>query len=86
MYNDYCQAPIFQNFVIDDVFYKSLPKKHIIRTLMEEHQVLLNLGKVLKQYNREVQKNDNLQESTEIIQKLQMVSGTILSSEKTSFA
>lgn len=76
------QAPIFQEFNIDSEFYHSLSKKHIIRTLMEEHQVILNFCKVLEELVKDIKKKKSINESQEIIKDLQLVSGHLLRTEK----
>lgn len=76
------QAPIFQEFKIDNEFYHSLSKKHIIRTLMEEHQVILNFCKVLKGLVKDIKKKNSINDSQEILKDLQLVSGHLLRTEK----
>ncbi len=76
------QASIFQEFNIDSEFYHSLSKKHIIRTLMEEHQVILNFCKVLEELVKDIKKKKSINESQEIIKDLQLVSGHLLRTEK----
>lgn len=76
------QAPIFQEFKIDNEFYHSLSKKHIIRTLMEEHQVILNFCKVLEGLVKDIKKKNSINDSQEILKDLQLVSGHLLRTEK----
>ena len=76
------QAPIFQEFTIDSEFYDSLSKKHIIRTLMEEHQVILNFCKVLEKLVKDIRKKQSINDSQEILKDLQLVSGHLLRTEK----
>ncbi len=81
--NEYdCQAPIFQNFTIDNEFYNSLGKKHIIRTLMEEHEVILNFCKVLEKLVKDIKKKSSINDAKEIINNLQTISGHLLRTEK----
>lgn len=81
--NEYdCLAPIFQNFTIDNEFYNSLGKKHIIRTLMEEHQVILNFCKVLEKLAKDIKKKTSINDAQEILKDLQLVSGHLLRTEK----
>ena len=77
-----CKAPIFQEFEIDSEFYNSLSKKHMIRTLMEEHQVILNFCKVLEKLVKSIKKKPSIDDSQEILKDLQMVSGHLLRTEK----
>ena len=77
-----CKAPIFQEFNIDNEFYNSLSKKHIIRTLMEEHQVILNFCKVLEKLVKNIKKKTSINEAQEILKDLQMVSGHLLRTER----
>lgn len=77
-----CQAPIFQEFNIENEFYNSLSKKHIIRTLMEEHQVILNFCKVLEKLAKDIKKKTSINDSQEILKDLQLVSGHLLRTEK----
>lgn len=77
-----CKAQIFQEFEIDSEFYNSLSKKHMIRTLMEEHQVILNFCKVLDKLVKSIKKIPSITDSQEIIKDLQMVSGHLLRTEK----
>jgi hemerythrin-like domain-containing protein len=77
-----CKAPIFQEFEIDSEFYNSLSKKHMIRTLMEEHQVILNFCKVLEKLVKSIKKKPSINDSQEILKDLQMVSGHLLRTEK----
>lgn len=76
------RAPIFQEFNIDNEFYNSLSKKHIIRTLMEEHQVILNFCKQLEKLVKGIKKNKSINDSQEILTDLQLVSGHMLRTEK----
>ncbi len=76
------QAPIFQEFKIEDEFYNLLSKKHIVRTLMEEHQVILNFCKVLEKLVKDIKKMTSINDSQEILKNLQLVSGHLLRTEK----
>ena len=82
MKNYSCQAPIFQDFTIESEFYHSLGKKHIIRTLMEEHEVILNFCKVLEKLVKDIKKKTSINEAQEILKDLQYVSGHLLRTEK----
>ena len=75
-------APVFQNFNIDNEFYNSLSKKHIIRTLMEEHQVILNFCRVLEKLVKDIKKKASINDSQEILKDLQEVSGHLLRTER----
>ncbi len=77
-----CHAPIFQEFNIDNEFYNSLNKKHIIRTLMEEHQVILNFCKVLEKLAKDIKKKSSINDAQETINDIQSVSGHLLRTEK----
>lgn len=77
-----CLAPIFQEFDIDSEFYNSLSKKHVVRTLMEEHQVILNFCKVLEKLAQDIKKKTSINDSKEILKDLQLVSGHLLRTEK----
>ena len=77
-----CKAPIFQEFEIDSEFYNSLSKNHMIRTLMKEHQVILNFCKVLEKLVKSIKKRPSINDSQEILKDLQMVSGHLLRTEK----
>ena len=77
-----CQDPIFQEFSIDSEFYHSLSKKHIIRTLMEEHQVILNFCKVLEKLVKDIKKKKSINDSQDIINDLQFISGHLLRTER----
>ena len=77
-----CQAPIFQDFTIDSEFYHSLGKKHIIRTLMEEHQVILNFCKVLEKLTKEIKTKASINDSEKVLKDLQLISGHLLRTEK----
>ena len=77
-----CRAPIFQDFKIDNEFYNSLSKKHIIRTLMEEHQVILNFCKVLEKLIKDIKNKSSINESQDILKDLQMISGHLLRTER----
>lgn len=76
------RATVFQEFNIDNEFYHSLSKKHIIRTLMEEHQVILNFCKILDKLVKDIQKKSSISDSQEIIKDLQLVSGHLLRTER----
>jgi len=77
-----CHAPIFQDFTIDNEFYHSLPKKHIIRTLMEEHQVILNFCKTLEKIVKEIKNKPSMDETKETINDIRSISGHLLRTEK----
>lgn len=77
-----CQAPIFQEFSIESEFYHSLSKKHIIRTLMEEHQVVLNFCKVLEKLVKDIKKKKSISDSQDILKDLQFISGHLLRTER----
>ena len=77
-----CKAPIFQEFNIHSEFYNSLSKKHVVRSLMEEHQVILNFCKVLEKLVKEIKKKTSINDSKEILKDLQLVSGHLLRTEK----
>lgn len=77
-----CQAPIFQEFIIESEFYHSLSKKHIIRTLMEEHQVVLNFCKVLEKLVKDIKKKKSISDSQDILKDLQFISGHLLRTER----
>jgi hypothetical protein len=76
------RAPIFQEFKIDNELYNSLSKKHIMRTLMEEHQVILNFCKLLEKLVKDIKKKTAIGDSQEILKDLQLVSGHLLRTEK----
>ncbi len=76
------RAPIFQEFKIDNEFYNSLSKKHIMRTLMEEHQVILNFCKQLEKLVKDSKMKTAIGDSQEILKDLQLVSGHMLRTEK----
>ena len=77
-----CQAPIFQDFTIESEFYHSLGKKHIIRTLMEEHKVILNFCKVLEKLVNDIKKTSSINDSEEILESLKFISGHLLRTER----
>jgi len=77
-----CQSPIFQEFNIDNEFYNSLSKKHIIHTMMEEHQVVLNFCKVLEKLVKDIKKKKSINDSQEILKDLQFISGHLLRTER----
>ena len=77
-----CQSPIFQEFKIDNEFYNSLSKKHIIRTMMEEHQVVLNFCKVLEKLVKDMKKKMSISDSQEILNDLKLISGLFLRTER----
>ncbi len=77
-----CEDPIFQEFNIDNEFYHSLSKKQIIRTLMEEHQVILNFCKLLEKLVKDIKKKVSISDSQEILKDLQFVSGHLLRTER----
>ncbi len=76
------RAPIFQNFTIDNEFYNSLGKKHIIRTLMGEHQVILNFCKVLEKLVKDIKKKSSINDAQEILKDIQLISAHLLRTEK----
>lgn len=81
--NDYnYHSPIFQDFTIDNEFYNSLGKKHIIRTLMEEHQVILNFLKVLEKLVKDIKHKTSINDSQEILKDIKLISGHLLRTEK----
>ena len=81
--NDYnYHSPIFQDFTIDNEFYNSLGKKHIIRTLMEEHQVILNFLKVLEKLVKDIKHKTSINDSQEILKDIKSISGHLLRTEK----
>ena len=77
-----CQDADFQEFTIENDFYKSLSDGHIIQTLMEEHQVILNFCKVLNKLVKELMKKQSVEEAGEVIGNLQYVSGHLLRTER----
>ena len=54
----------------------------MIRTLMKEHQVILNFCKVLEKLVKSIKKRPSINDSQEILKDLQMVSGHLLRTEK----
>jgi hemerythrin-like domain-containing protein len=81
--NDYnYHSAIFQDFTIDNEFYNSLGKKHIIRTLMEEHQVILNFCKVLEKLVKDIKRKTSINDSQEILKDIKLISGHLLRTEK----
>ena len=81
--NDYnYHSPIFQDFTIDNEFYYSLGKKHIIRTLMEEHQVILNFLSVLEKLVKDIKHKTSINDSQEILKDIKLISGHLLRTEK----
>ena len=78
----HCQAPIFQNFTIDNEFYNSLGKKHIIRTLMEEHEVIIKFCKVLEKLTKEIKMKASINDAQKVLKDLQLISGHLLRTEK----
>mgnify|MGYP000506922749 CR=1 FL=1 len=81
--NDYnYHSPIFQDFTIDNEFYNSLGKKHIIRTLMEEHQVILNFLEVLGKLVKDIKHKTSINDSQEILKDIKLISGHLLRTEK----
>ncbi|MFC1785723.1 hemerythrin domain-containing protein [Candidatus Neomarinimicrobiota bacterium] len=81
--NDYnYHSAIFQDFTIDNEFYNSLGKKHIIRTLMEEHQVILNFLKVLEKLVKDIKHKTSITDSQEILKDIKLISGHLLRTEK----
>jgi len=81
--NDYnYHSPIFQDFTIDNEFYNSLGKKHIIRTLMEEHQVILNFLSVLEKLVKDIKHKTSINDSQEILKDIKLISGHLLRTEK----
>ena len=77
-----CQDADFQEFTIENEFYNSLSDGHIIRTLMEEHQVILNFCKVLNKLIKELMKKQTVEEAGGVIGNLQYVSGHLLRTER----
>lgn len=77
-----CQTKKYQSFEIENPFYHSLPDGHIIRTLMEEHQVLLNLGNELKKCLRKIQKVKSPNEAREVLVELHFLSNHLIRSGK----
>ena len=81
--NDYnYHSPIFQDFTIYNEFYNSLGKKHIIRTLMEEHQVILNFLEVLGKLVKDIKHKTSINDSQEILKDIKSISGHLLRTEK----
>ena len=72
----------FLDFNIESELYHSLSKKHIIRTLMEEHQVILNFCKVLEKLVKDIKKKKSINDSQEILKDLQLISGHLLRTER----
>lgn len=77
-----CQDADFQKFIIDNDFYNSLPKDHIIRTLMEEHQVILNFCKVLDKLVKDLMEITSLDNADDVINNLKYISGHLLRIER----
>ena len=77
-----CQIEKYQSFKIENPFYHSLPDGHIIRTLMEEHQVLLNLGRELKKSLRKFQKAKSPNDAREVMVELHFISSHLIRSGK----
>lgn len=77
-----CQDPDFQEFTIDSKFYHSLPHDHVIRTLMEEHQVILNFCKVLDTLVKKLYKLTTVNDAEELISNVQTISGHLLRTER----
>ncbi len=77
-----CQDADFQEFTIDSEFYHSLPEGHIIRTLMEEHQVILNFCRVLADLVKKLNKLHSVSEAEELISNIQTISGHLLRTER----
>jgi len=77
-----CQDADFQEFTINNEFYDSLPDDHIICTLMEEHQVILNMCKVLTKLVKELMKTNSVEEADEIINNIKYISGHLLRTER----
>jgi len=77
-----CQDAEFQKFIIDSDFYNTLPNGHIIRTLMEEHQVILNFCKVLNKLVKDLMKINSLDNADEVINNLKYISGHLLRTER----
>jgi hemerythrin-like domain-containing protein len=59
-----------------------LGKKHIIRTLMEEHQVILNFLKVLEKLVKDIKHKTSINDSQEILKDIKLISGHLLRTEK----
>ena len=77
-----CQDAVFQEFTIDNEFYNSLGKKHIIRTLMEEHQVIIKFCKVLEKLVKDIKKKSSINDAQEILKDIKLISGHLLRTEK----
>ena len=70
MSNCDCQSEKYQNFNITDKFYQSLSLVHIIRTLMEEHQIILIFCKELEESVNEIKKTNSVDDMQDILTKL----------------
>jgi len=82
MLNCVCQTEQYQNININDKFYQLLWPGHIIRTLMEEHQVILNFCKALEKSVSEIKKTHSIDDKQEIIAKLRFISAHLLRNER----
>lgn len=77
-----CQDSRFQDFKIDSEFYNSLPDEHVIRTLMEEHQVILQFCVALEELTKDLLKLNSLDKAGEVISNMQYISGHLLRTER----
>ncbi len=77
-----CQTEQYQNFNITDKFYQSLSQVHIIRTLMEEHQIILIFCKELEKSVYEIIKINSADDKQEILTKLRFISAHLLRTER----
>jgi len=77
-----CQDNRFQDFTIENEFYLSLPEGHVIRTLMEEHQVILKFCIALEELTKDLLKINSLDKAQEIIANMQYISGHLLRTER----
>jgi len=82
MSNCVCQTEQYQNFNITDKFYLSLSPVHIIRTLMEEHQVILIFCNELEKSVSEIKKSNSTYDKQEILTKLRFISAHLLRNER----
>ena len=77
-----CQTKQYQEFEISDNFYHSLSPIHIIRDLMEEHQIILRFCEVLDKCVKEIKKTSCINDSKDICTKLHFISSHLLRTEK----
>ena len=77
-----CQTKKYQEFKIYNEFYNSLSPIHVIRTLMEEHQVILNFCEALETFVKKIKKTSSLNDAQMIIINLQFISAHLLRAEK----